>query len=325
MITQNETRPLGAAGHNSLGIASPWQGYNNLLAATQAAAIARALPGSIRHGKGFLVRCPVPSHGQGRGDRTPSLSIADSANGKLLVRCFAGCDSRDVLAELRRRGLLDDRPQALRFEPAPVLPVDPEPDAKALALWRRAEPVRGSLGECYLRARGINIELPPTIRFVRDVEYLPRIHFPALIAAAQGPDKRIIAVQLTFLDPDGRGKAHVANKRKTIGALGRGAVRLGPAGDVLGIAEGLETALSARQLHGVPVWACLGASRMQNVAIPAEAGRVMIFADRDGPGREAALKAAARLRLSANVSVRFPPEGCNDWNDALLSKGRAAA
>jgi putative DNA primase/helicase len=290
-----------------------------------AATIAHALPGSTRHGKGFLIRCPVPSHGKGRGDLSPSLSIADGDNGKLLVRCFAGCEARDVLAALKQRGLLDDRPQALRREPAPVLPVDPEPDAKALTLWRQAEPVRGTLGESYLRARGINIELIPTIRFLRNVEYLPRIHFPALAAAVQGPDRRIIAVQLTFLGAEGRGKARVAYPRKTIGALGRGAVRLGPAGDVLGIAEGLETALAAMQLHGVPAWACLGACRMSNVAIPAEVQRVIIFGDRDGPGHEAAIKAAQRLRLSVNVSVRFPPEGCGDWNDALLSKGKAAA
>jgi putative DNA primase/helicase len=96
-------------------------------------------------------------------------------------------------------------------------------------------------------------------------------------------------------------------------------------GDVLGIAEGLETALSAMELHGLPVWACLGASRMRNVAIPAEVERVIIFADRDQPGHEAAMKAAQCFRPALNVSVRFAPEGCGDWNDAVLTKGRAAA
>jgi putative DNA primase/helicase len=75
----------------------------------RAATIAGALPGSIRRGKSYLIRCPVPSHGKGRGDRAPSLSVADGDNGKLLVRCFAGCESRDVLAALKQRGLLDDR------------------------------------------------------------------------------------------------------------------------------------------------------------------------------------------------------------------------
>jgi len=56
---------------------------------------------------GYLVPCPVPSHGRGRGDRNPSLRIGDGET-RLLVHCFGGCDPRDVLDVLRRRGLLDD-------------------------------------------------------------------------------------------------------------------------------------------------------------------------------------------------------------------------
>ncbi len=44
-----------------------------------AADIARALPGSTRNGNGWLCRCPVPDHGRGRGDRSPSLSVCDAA------------------------------------------------------------------------------------------------------------------------------------------------------------------------------------------------------------------------------------------------------
>lgn len=56
--------------------------------------------GGVRSGTGWLVRCPVPGHGRGRGDLTPSLSIADGTNGRLLVHCFAACAPRDVLAAL---------------------------------------------------------------------------------------------------------------------------------------------------------------------------------------------------------------------------------
>src|SRR5579883_1516107 len=64
-----------------------------------AAAIAAALGDARREGRGWRCRCPV--HGGG------SLALADGASGRLLVRCWAGCDSRAVLAELRRLGLLD--------------------------------------------------------------------------------------------------------------------------------------------------------------------------------------------------------------------------
>jgi putative DNA primase/helicase len=286
-----------------------------------AASIAKALPGSVRNGLGFLCRCPVPSHGKGKGDHNPSLSIADGEKG-LLVRCFAGCDSRDVLAELRRKGRLEDqrepakpRRQSRKAPPPPR--ADSAPDVEALALWRAAEPVKGTRGEIYLRSRGIALELPPTIRFMPAAEYMPRLFFPALIAAVQGPDRRVVAAQLTFLDPQGRGKAKVHCTRKTVGKLGRGAVRLGQAGAHVGLAEGVETALSAVQLFGVPLWACLGASRMKSLWLPPEVERVTIFADRDKPGHDSALQAKARFLMQCSVSVRFPPEGCNDWNDAL--------
>lgn len=45
-------------------------------------------------------RCPCPGHGKGRGDRSPSLSIAKSPDGAALIRCFAGCSVDDIMAAL---------------------------------------------------------------------------------------------------------------------------------------------------------------------------------------------------------------------------------
>jgi DNA primase len=67
----------------------------------------------------------------------------------------------------------------------------------------------------------------------------------------------------------------------------------------------------------MPVWACLGASRMANIWLPPETRSVTIFADRDEPGRDAAMKAANTFRAIRDVAVKFPPAGANDWNDAL--------
>src|SRR5687768_3060991 len=134
-----------------------------------AAAIARALSGHPCSQGGYLCRCPCPGHGKGEGDRRPSLSIHDGDKA-LLVRCFAGCDAKDVLEELRRRGLLDGdtadvgvAKQPHRRRPPPGPPPEPEPDPEALALWHAAEPIAGTLAERYLREhRGITRTAPPS-------------------------------------------------------------------------------------------------------------------------------------------------------------------
>jgi putative DNA primase/helicase len=226
-----------------------------------------------------------------------------------------------VLAALRARGLFHERrdparPRRRTPKPLPLLPHDdPGPDPTAVTIWRSAEPITGTLGEIYLRTRGITLDPPPSLRFLQATEYPPRIHFRAIAAAVQGPDRRIIAVQLTFLDPQGWRKAK--GPHKTIGKLGPGAVWLGLAGENIGLAEGTETALAAAQLFDMPVWACLGASRMANIWLPPETRSVTIFADRDEPGRDAAMKAANTFRAIRDVAVKFPPAGANDWNDAL--------
>lgn len=62
-------------------------------------------------------RCPVPSHGRGRGDQTPSLGVKyDPRREKTIVTCFSGCQQDDVLtvAELRVRDLFDHLPDRSR-------------------------------------------------------------------------------------------------------------------------------------------------------------------------------------------------------------------
>ncbi len=65
-----------------------------------AEALAKAL-GGRKAGTAWMARCPAHE------DREPSLSIAEAASGKVLVRCHAGCDQRDVITALRARGIWD--------------------------------------------------------------------------------------------------------------------------------------------------------------------------------------------------------------------------
>ena len=111
-----------------------------------------------------------------------------------------------------------------------------------------------------------------------------------------------------------------------LGSVADGAVRLFPIGadGHLGIAEGIETALSAQAIFGVPTWAALSADGMARWQWPAEVRRVTIFADAGDAGRRAAARLADRLNLAGIPSEIVAPLHGDDFNDDL-QRGAVAA
>ena len=110
--------------------------------------IAKAL-GGRKAGGAWMACCPA------HNDREPSLSIIDGNGGKVLVRCHAGCDQRDVIGALRSRGVwaTEGRREgrSLRYNGS-RLPAAPDPDTLkrtegALALWQASQPAEGTPAE----------------------------------------------------------------------------------------------------------------------------------------------------------------------------------
>ena len=279
------------------------------------------------HGSYGTTRCPAHK------DRTPSLSVRDGDGGKLLTRCHAGCSPEAVWAAFLDRGLVEraeDRPRERRQRRRPQRAGKPssEPSPNqdySLEIWRASRDPIGTVTAAYLLYRAITIAIPPSIRDHPSLKHSTTGQsLPAMVAAITGSDRKVIAIQRTFLRCDGRGKANISQPKLGLGAMRDGAVRLGPAGPVLGIAEGVETGLSAVKLFGLPVWCSLSASRLDRLHLPPESREIHIFADNGAPGHEAAERAAeAYLAQGRRVVVRFPPEHLGDWNDALQA-GQAA-
>ena len=273
---------------------------------------------SSTHG---MCRCPV------HADATPSLSVTRKPDGRVLVHCFAGCAGADVIDALRHRGLWPGRAERPRRRPV-HRPQTPDQAAArkrrfAQAIWRAAAPVAGTLGEVYLRHRRIRGPLPDCLRFLDRHPHLTRVTaHPALIAAVQDVSGAVIAIQRTWLAADGSGKAALEPAKAGLGPMDDGAVRLRPAARLIGLAEGVETALSAAELFGLPVWASLGANRLGQVKLPEICSDVVIFADDGASGLEQARQAARVLgRQGRTVHIERPPRGFGDFNDLA----RAAA
>ena len=101
--------------------------------------------------------------------------------------------------------------------------------------------------------------------------------------------------------------------------------RLAAAGETLGLAEGIETGLSAMKLFDVPTWCVLGAARMHSVFVPDTVRELHIFADADEAG-QTAVERTVEAHRRRRVIVHRPLSPGQDFNDVqrTLGKGRAA-
>ena len=263
--------------------------------------------------------CRCPAH----NDRSPSLSIRVGETA-LLFKCFAGCDTLDVIRAIRN---LDRNIQlsGLSIDDASTSVSPTWLRNRALDLWDMSRPLHGTSAEQYLRRRSIPL-LPSVLRFHPRTPLgrgRQAVFRPAMIAALH-ERSRFVALQRTFLDSDEPRRARdLANPRRMLGRPGQGAVILAPANDTLGLAEGIETALSAMILLDIPVWAALGNARLAHIAIPEIVTRLILLPDNDRGGRISVAKAMeAHAMPGRTIDTVWPPQGFNDWNDALRAGGK---
>ena len=255
-------------------------------------------------------------------DRTPSLGVSLGRQA-ILFHCFAGCDQQSVLAALAREGF-----EAPALFSGSATTNEPEststrkPSAVALRIWRDAQPLRASPAKAYLESRGI-LAASPALRFHPRTPLGPkgRARFlPAMIAAVS-LDEGPIAIHRTFLSTEASGKAAFEKPKRALGALGEAAVRLfAPVSGKLGLAEGVESAMSAYALTGIPVWATLGNERFGLVSVPESVTELHLFVDHDAGGELAASRGlAAYAREGRTIHVRKPSSRDSDWNDELTA------
>ena len=280
--------------------------------------------GGRKVGGGWMARCPAHE------DREPSLSIRKSDDGKVLIRCHAGCDQSRVIAALRSQGLWEGSSRQLA-RPQPRAGTTREPscddDAKrgevAASIWRSTIRSDRTLIETYLASRGLHVRPPATVRFHPRLRHQSGGAWPVMVAlVTRGTDDAPLGIHRTYLARDGSSKAHVSPQKMMLGPCRGGAVRLANACDVLMVGEGIETCLAAMQATGIPAWAALSTAGLRALDLPSEVREVIILADGDDPGEAAARAAAQRWMLQGrSVRIARPPRGL-DFNDLLM--GRAA-
>lgn len=262
--------------------------------------------------RGCRGECRCPAHDDG----SPSLSVrlGDRA---ILFHCFAGCTAAEVMKALQRRQLHDRSVLAM-----PEGKPKRDMGALALRLWKASIPIAGTLAEEYLTARGLVGPYPRSLRFNRETilgSGADKRVLPALIAAVEN-DLGVVAVQRTFLDAVDVLHKPIAKPKVALGLLGNAAIRLAPATEELGLAEGIEDALSAMAWFKTPTWALGGVERLAFVAIPEKVRRVIVYADR-GPAAERLLKKAHdHISAGGREVVIEVPDVHKDWNEAWRAR-----
>lgn len=258
---------------------------------------------------------------------------ATGEHGDLLDVIRESCgfaDFRQAAAEARRfLSLPRPEPDPDR-QPRRSTPTGSSKSARRL--FAMSHPIKGTMAEAYLRARGITA-LPGSgsLRFhprcyYRSSSSEPAETYPAMIAAVTDLRGRITGVHRTYLDPEGfdrspGGKAPIDTPRRAMGSLLGNAVRFGFADDVMAAGEGIETMLSLRCVSPqMPMAAALSAAHLGAILLPAKLRRLYIVCDDDLAGRCAMESLAGRARANGIEAIALSPR-CGDFNEDLQSFG----
>src|SRR5262245_4480892 len=188
-----------------------------------------------------------------------------------------------------------------------------------------AVPIGGTHAERYLAARGLDAPKGADLLFHDDLTHWEaKRGFPGMVAIVRDSGGAQIGLHRTYLNPQKFAKANVSPARKTLGAVGGGAVRLAePRDGLIGLAEGIETALAVMTAcPELPAWSVLSSTGMAGVVLPPDIARVVFLVDHDDAGRRAAEAAAHRLAGEGRrVWIALPPHQGTDFNDLLLREG----
>ena len=202
--------------------------------------------------------------------------------------------------------------------PAKVIPID-----KLQRIFSGMGPVTaGDPVHLYCRNRGIPcpakyLRYHPNLSYYEGLELVGK--FPAMIAAFSDSNGKVKTYHQTYLTSKGY-KADVASPKKIAsGMVDGGAIRLSPPAEIMGIAEGIETALAARQQYGIPVWSVVSTAMMLHFQPPAITKKLVIFGDNDASyaGQLAAYKLANKLHKEIEVEVRMPEKMGTDFADVI--------
>lgn len=263
-------------------------------------------------------RIECPSCGRGGRDKTAGLTI--ERDGKGVVHCF-----RCAYVETHRSTNSSISTQyARKAETNHTQKSQPAKHEKlsdwGMDLWHACHPL-GGMAVQYLRNR--RCVIPPEsghLRWHPTLKHPNGYVGPALVALITDVlTGKHLSLHRTWITPVG--KADLDPPRLLLGnhAIAGGCIRLWPDEDVtygLGIAEGIETALSLAWAYS-PVWATIDAGHMAQFPLLDGIESLVIAQDQD-PAGMAAASICSRRWAEDGREVLVTRQAANDLNDELM-------
>lgn len=197
-----------------------------------------------------------------------------------------------------------------------------------------AEPARR-----WFKNRGVSTSGIEKVRFHPSLSYYEGDNFvgkfPCIISMLEDGEGYTTTLHRTYITHEGLKPDVDGGTRKLMAvhetrSCNGSVIKLDQPTMFLNVAEGLETALSARMLLPLPTWACVNAHLMECVDLPPSVKFVVVWADKDkgDRGQEAAVALYDRLtqRGVACIAMLPPdeiPEDAKgiDWNDLVIAHG----
>ncbi len=269
-----------------------------------------------RAGRAWRGSCPACGYG------SDAFSLSAGRNGRLIGWCVSCLDKDEI-----RSALGPDAPPSRTEHPSAAAQAAEDrfkAAERALKIWAGSETIRaGDPVHLYLTRRGLAALASSTVlRYRRDTPHPAGGTCPAMIALAQDAAGSLVAIHRSYLTLEGR-KADLTPQKASLGPIFGAAIRLSPLGGDLVIGEGIETAASAGLILGKPAWAGVAAGNIRRkLDLPPSVRSIIIAADNDAPGIEAAEAAARRWQGEGRAARIVKPNlpGA-DFADVLMQRG----
>lgn len=291
---------------------------------------AAALLGGIAV-RGDCILAPGPGHS--RHDRSLSIRFDPNAPDGFVVHSFANDNwvaCRDHIRE--RLGLGDQRRVIVlgtRTDAGRGDRDDAGRTARALSLWKAAQPPCGTPVDTYLSRRGLVLPAGAAGEAIRWHPSCPfgKHRCGAMLALVRDIETdEPIGLHRTAITSDGVKRGDLGSGgRMMLGPTAGGVVKLTCDAEVtlaLGIGEGIESTLSLQKLPefgGTPAWATLSATQLAGFPLLSGVEALWIAVDHDEAGLAAAQATAERWRERDVHRVVAHLQG-NDLNDIIVKE-----